>query len=75
MKQLYKSLPFFLTIFFSIIAVYLMLYSIQINPNIEEPFVGKYLRPHIRNARLTTENYLGDYGARGIKLLRKNGML
>jgi len=75
MKKLYQSLPFFLTIFFSMIVVYLLLSSIQMSANIEEPFVGRYLRPHIRTARLTAENYLGDYGARSVKLLRKNGML
>jgi hypothetical protein len=47
----------------------------EINPNIEEPFVGKYLRPHIRNARLTAENYLGDYGARQVKLIMKRNNL
>lgn len=75
MKKLYRSLPFFLTIFISMIVVYLLLSTMQMSSNIEEPFVGKYLRPHIRTARLTAENYLGDYGARQVKLMMKRNNL
>jgi hypothetical protein len=75
MKKLYQSLPFFLTIFLSMIVVYLFLSSIQMSANIEEPFIGRHIRPHIRTARLTAENYLGEYGTYGMNLLRKKGIL
>ena len=75
MKKLYSALPFFLTLFLIGMIVFIILATFQISANVEEPFIGSFIRPHVRNARLTAENYLGDYGASGIKLLRRNGLL
>jgi len=37
-----------------------------------EGFIGKYIRPQVRRARIVAENKLGDYGRYIKKFLRKN---
>lgn len=75
MKKLYSAMPFFLTLFFISMIVFIMLSTFQISANVEEPFVGSLIRPHMRNVRLTAENYLGDYGASKVRKIMETGHL
>lgn len=63
-------------IFITIFILCLLLHNYKNKKNIiEEPFIGKHIRPHIRRIRLAAEEHFGNYGRYGLNLLKRKGFL
>ena len=70
-----KRIPFLYPyIYLALVVILALAFDMIMRIKNNEGFmgIGKYIRPHVRKARIVAENKLGDYGRYIKNFLRKN---